>query len=83
MKFYEVQHLGLSTAPMKEKWKEMLVVFGQSICFDPDTCMELKNGLEVGCLLKLPFQLTCHYQHLGDLFLTEVNQKFRCFDELK
>lgn len=83
MKFYEVQQKGSNMSSVKERWKEMLVEFGRYIYFDRLTCVEVRNGLRVGHLLELPFQMTCKYQHLSDLLLPELSTKTRSFVELK
>ena len=66
---------------MKQKWKEKLVQFRCHITFNQETCAELKQGLQLGSSLELPFDLAFNYLHLSDLLVTRTY--LRSFNELR
>lgn len=64
LKFHEARQVPLT---LTTKWKEFLLQFGHSIVFNFATIAELKSGLEMGWLLRLPSELAFNHQHLGNL----------------
>ena len=84
MKFHEAikcRVSSLDSGNMKGKWEEMLVKFRSHITFTPDICTDLRDGLEIGNLLNLPFELACNYKHISDLLVSKSH--LRPFNELK
>lgn len=59
-------------------WKEFILKFKPRIIFNDDVIAELERGLELGRLLKLPFNLACNYQHIGKLMTPEILMSFSC-----
>ena len=75
MKFHDAWKAHI-TPMIKSPWTEKLVNYKHGIVFENDAISSLKRGLELGRLLKLPFDLSCHYQHLGDLLASKTLRPF-------
>lgn len=67
MKFHERLYPFDST-PAKYYWTEYLRKYRSF----PLDAVQLKDGLEFGRLLDLPFELACNVQHVGDLLATDT-----------
>ena len=70
MKLREARRVQL-TRNVTQKWRDHLVKFRHRLVFDSEVITELEDGLELGRLLELPFDLSCNHQHLADLFAAE------------
>lgn len=79
MKFHGARRKEPLTNRMQEEWKNRLVTFHHRLTFNVETCTELREGLELGRLLVLPFDLACNNQHLSDLLVKTM----RPFHELR
>jgi hypothetical protein len=70
MRLHEARKVAI-TRNTQQKWREYLLKFRHRIVLKTETITELKKGLEVGRLLELPHELSCNYQHLGDLLAAD------------
>ena len=75
MKFHDAHETHI-TCMTKSLWREKLVNFHHRIVFQTDAINSLKQGLELGTLLKLPSDLSFHHEHLGDLLARETLRPF-------
>lgn len=64
LKFYEARREPF-TNNIQQIWRDHLIEFCRCVNFTDGIVRQLKNGLELGCLLKLPFELSCNHKHLS------------------
>lgn len=79
LKLYEANEERV-TRNVQMIWRDNLIKFCHCLKFNDHMVKQLKNGLELGHLLKLPFELSCNHKHLVDFLAVE--NKVRPFYQL-